>query len=200
MLPSFWKTHIVSERDCLFGVCLSACVRLSVCVCLCVCLSLSVCLCLSVSVCLCLSVSVCLSVCLCLSMCLTVCLSVCLSVCLTVCLCLCLSVCFITLSIIINSSPDGSRKPKKQQYNNHNSPFYLMLIKITLFSSRSYLHHVSDIFVMGAALIVESALLLDWCLKEGFQALGITGISMGGHVYSHSHHTQIVRQEMRSCV
>ncbi|XP_047096759.1 protein ABHD18 isoform X2 [Schistocerca piceifrons] len=46
---------------------------------------------------------------------------------------------------------------------------------------RSSLHNVSDIFVMGGCLILESLAILHWCEKSGFGPLGLTGISMGGH-------------------
>uniref|UniRef100_A0A0K8TRX4 Protein ABHD18 n=1 Tax=Tabanus bromius TaxID=304241 RepID=A0A0K8TRX4_TABBR len=49
---------------------------------------------------------------------------------------------------------------------------------------RSNLHNVSDIFVMGGCLILESLVLLKWCEKMGFGPLGITGLSMGGHMAS----------------
>ncbi|KAG0432737.1 hypothetical protein HPB47_020563 [Ixodes persulcatus] len=49
---------------------------------------------------------------------------------------------------------------------------------------RSNLHCVSDIFVMGGCLVLESLALLHWCEREGFGPLGITGISMGGHMAS----------------
>ena len=51
-----------------------------------------------------------------------------------------------------------------------------------IYFRRSSLHNVSDIFVMGGCLILESLALFHWCEKEGFGPLGITGISMGGHV------------------
>jgi hypothetical protein len=35
---------------------------------------------------------------------------------------------------------------------------------------------------MGGALILESLTLLHWCQKQGYGPLGLTGISMGGHV------------------
>lgn len=47
---------------------------------------------------------------------------------------------------------------------------------------RSSLKNVSDLFVMGGALILESAVLLHWLEREGYWPLGMTGISMGGHV------------------
>uniref|UniRef100_A0A8B9K4A0 Abhydrolase domain containing 18 n=1 Tax=Astyanax mexicanus TaxID=7994 RepID=A0A8B9K4A0_ASTMX len=49
---------------------------------------------------------------------------------------------------------------------------------------RSSLKNVSDLFVMGGALILESAVLLHWLEREGFWPLGMTGISMGGHMAS----------------
>uniref|UniRef100_A0A674BHQ8 Abhydrolase domain containing 18 n=1 Tax=Salmo trutta TaxID=8032 RepID=A0A674BHQ8_SALTR len=50
--------------------------------------------------------------------------------------------------------------------------------------SRSSLRNVSDLFVMGAALILESAVLLHWLEREDYWPLGMTGISMGGHMAS----------------
>lgn len=47
---------------------------------------------------------------------------------------------------------------------------------------RSCLHNVSDIFVMGGCLILESMVLFHWCERNGLGPLGVTGISMGGHV------------------
>uniref|UniRef100_A0A674BI54 Abhydrolase domain containing 18 n=1 Tax=Salmo trutta TaxID=8032 RepID=A0A674BI54_SALTR len=44
--------------------------------------------------------------------------------------------------------------------------------------------NVSDLFVMGAALILESAVLLHWLEREDYWPLGMTGISMGGHMAS----------------
>ncbi|KAI1883818.1 hypothetical protein AGOR_G00235920 [Albula goreensis] len=49
---------------------------------------------------------------------------------------------------------------------------------------RSSLKNVSDLFVMGGALILESAALLHWLEREGYWPLGMTGISMGGHMAS----------------
>ncbi|XP_055990484.1 protein ABHD18 [Sorex fumeus] len=49
---------------------------------------------------------------------------------------------------------------------------------------RSCLRNVSDLFVMGGALILESAALLHWLEREGYGPLGMTGISMGGHMAS----------------
>lgn len=47
---------------------------------------------------------------------------------------------------------------------------------------RSSLKNVSDLFVMGGALILESTVLLRWLEREGYWPLGMTGISMGGYV------------------
>lgn len=46
----------------------------------------------------------------------------------------------------------------------------------------SSLKNVSDLFVMGGALILESTVLLHWLEREGYWPLGLTGISMGGYV------------------
>jgi len=67
-------------------------------------------------------------------------------------------------SILLENPYYGLRKPKKQL--------------------RSSLHYVSDLFVMGACLIMESQLLLKWAEKEGFGPLCCHGISMGGHMAS----------------
>uniref|UniRef100_A0A3Q3AHN6 Abhydrolase domain containing 18 n=1 Tax=Kryptolebias marmoratus TaxID=37003 RepID=A0A3Q3AHN6_KRYMA len=49
---------------------------------------------------------------------------------------------------------------------------------------RSCLKNVSDLFVMGGALILESTALLRWLEREGYWPLGMTGISMGGYMAS----------------
>ncbi|XP_059050549.1 protein ABHD18 [Achroia grisella] len=49
---------------------------------------------------------------------------------------------------------------------------------------RSSLHNVSDIFVMGGCLILESLVLFHWCERNGYGPLGVTGLSMGGHMAS----------------
>lgn len=48
--------------------------------------------------------------------------------------------------------------------------------------SRSGLLHVSDLFVMGAGLIMEGNVLFNWLERQGYGPLGATGVSMGGHV------------------
>nr|CAG4643302.1 EOG090X08BF [Ilyocryptus agilis] len=67
-------------------------------------------------------------------------------------------------SIILENPFYGLRKPKEQR--------------------RSCLHNVSDIFVMGGCLILESLVLFHWCERNGLGPLGVTGISMGGHMAS----------------
>uniref|UniRef100_A0A0P4W7K2 Uncharacterized protein n=1 Tax=Scylla olivacea TaxID=85551 RepID=A0A0P4W7K2_SCYOL len=49
---------------------------------------------------------------------------------------------------------------------------------------RSSLHNVSDLFVMGGCLVLESLVIFHWCERQGLGPLGITGISMGGHMAS----------------
>ena len=53
---------------------------------------------------------------------------------------------------------------------------------------RSQLHHVSDLFVMGLALILECLVLMKWLEGEGLGPVGLTGVSMGGHVSSKPSH------------
>jgi len=48
----------------------------------------------------------------------------------------------------------------------------------------SSLNNVSDLFVMGGLLILESLALLYWCERQGYGPLGISGLSMGGHMAS----------------
>jgi len=65
-------------------------------------------------------------------------------------------------SIILENPYYGLRKPKSQL--------------------RSSLHHVSDLFLMGACIIMESQVLLRWAQEEGFGPLCCHGISMGGNM------------------
>lgn len=67
-------------------------------------------------------------------------------------------------SLLLENPYYGCRKPKDQV--------------------RSCLKNVSDLFVMGGALVLESAALLHWLEREGYGPLGLTGISMGGHMAS----------------
>lgn len=70
-----------------------------------------------------------------------------------------------------------------------------------LYSRRSCLKNVSDLFVMGGALILESTVLLRWLEREGYWPLGMTGISMGGYV-SHQNSTlsELESDPKMSCV
>lgn len=67
-------------------------------------------------------------------------------------------------SLLLESPYYGYRKPKDQM--------------------RSCLKNVSDLLVMGGALILESTVLLHWLEREGYWPLGMTGISMGGYMAS----------------
>ncbi|CAG9791485.1 unnamed protein product [Diatraea saccharalis] len=62
------------------------------------------------------------------------------------------------------------------------NPFYGLRKPID--QVRSSLHNVSDIFVMGGCLILESLVLFHWCERNGLGPLGVTGLSMGGHMAS----------------
>ncbi|XP_023273558.1 protein ABHD18 [Seriola lalandi dorsalis] len=67
-------------------------------------------------------------------------------------------------SLLLENPYYGYRKPKDQL--------------------RSSLKNVSDLFVMGGALILESTVLLRWLHGQGYWPLGMTGISMGGYMAS----------------
>lgn len=67
-------------------------------------------------------------------------------------------------SILLENPYYGLRKPKDQL--------------------RSSLHYVSDLFVMGACLILESQVILKWAEEQGLGPLCCHGISMGGHMAS----------------
>lgn len=45
---------------------------------------------------------------------------------------------------------------------------------------------MSDIFVMGGCLILENLVLFHFCERNGLGPLGISGLSMGGHVSKRS--------------
>nr|KAF6400167.1 abhydrolase domain containing 18 [Rousettus aegyptiacus] len=72
------------------------------------------------------------------------------------------------------------------------NPYYILLWYPEIFYGcrkpkdqiRSSLKNVSDLFVMGGALVLESTALLHWLEREGYGPLGMTGISMGGHMAS----------------
>ena len=65
-------------------------------------------------------------------------------------------------SVLIENPYYGLRKPKKQL--------------------RSSLFYVCDLFIMGAALIFESQVLLRWAVEAGYGPLVCHGVSMGGHM------------------
>ncbi|XP_031626308.1 protein ABHD18 [Contarinia nasturtii] len=67
-------------------------------------------------------------------------------------------------AILLENPFYGLRKPKEQ--------------------TRSNLQHVSDIFVMGGSLILESLVLFHFCERNGLGPLGVSGLSMGGHMAS----------------
>ncbi|XP_068596389.1 protein ABHD18 [Brachionichthys hirsutus] len=67
-------------------------------------------------------------------------------------------------SLLLENPYYGYRKPKDQL--------------------RSCLKNVSDLLVMGSALILESTVLLHWLEGQGYWPLGMTGISMGGYMAS----------------
>ncbi|VDO70700.1 unnamed protein product [Schistosoma margrebowiei] len=46
----------------------------------------------------------------------------------------------------------------------------------------SSLNFVSDLFIMGGALIMECSALLEWCERNGYGPFALHGISMGGYV------------------
>ena len=67
-------------------------------------------------------------------------------------------------SVLLENPFYGSRKPKEQK--------------------NSGLLYVNDLFVMGGCLILEALVLLHWLKRNGCGPLGLTGISMGGHMAS----------------
>ena len=68
------------------------------------------------------------------------------------------------VSLLLENPFYGSRKPQEQW--------------------KSGLLHVSDLFVMGGCLVLEGLVLLHWLKRYGYGPLGLTGISMGGHMAS----------------
>lgn len=51
-------------------------------------------------------------------------------------------------------------------------------------SFRSSLLNVSDLFVMGGALMAECNYMLDWARRLEYWPVGLSGVSMGGHMVS----------------
>jgi hypothetical protein len=67
-------------------------------------------------------------------------------------------------SILVESPYYGLRKPRHQV--------------------GSSLFYVSDLFVMGGALMLEAMILLKWCQKMKLGPIILHGFSMGGHMAS----------------
>ncbi|CAD5210342.1 unnamed protein product [Bursaphelenchus xylophilus] len=65
-------------------------------------------------------------------------------------------------SILVENPFYGRRKPPEQ--------------------FRSALRNVTDLFVMGASLIVECNYLLKWAISQGHGPLGLAGVSLGGYM------------------
>ena len=67
-------------------------------------------------------------------------------------------------TIILESPYYGLRKPRDQV--------------------RSTLFYVSDLFVMGGAVMLETMALLHWCQKIKLSPAILHGFSLGGHMAS----------------
>lgn len=67
-------------------------------------------------------------------------------------------------TIILENPFYGLRKPRQQQ--------------------RSSLYYVSDLFVMGGALMLETMALLHWCQRMKLGPAILHGFSLGGHMAS----------------
>ncbi|VDM25115.1 unnamed protein product [Hydatigera taeniaeformis] len=72
-------------------------------------------------------------------------------------------------SVIIMNPFYGTRLPVDQKYKG-------------LFFTGSGLNYLSDLFVMGGALILECHTILRWCQNQGYGPFALHGISMGGYV------------------
>lgn len=57
---------------------------------------------------------------------------------------------------------------------------------------------MSDIFVMGGCLILESLVLFHFCERNGLGPLGVSGLSMGGHVSEAPIFSNVVENHMES--
>lgn len=62
------------------------------------------------------------------------------------------------------------------------NPFYGPRKPVEQFSSG--LLHVNDLFIMGCCVSLECSALLHWLKKKGYGPLGLSGISLGGHMVS----------------
>ena len=49
----------------------------------------------------------------------------------------------------------------------------------------TYVHTVSDLWLMGMTACAETRVILSWLKNQGFHSLGVCGISMGGQIASH---------------
>lgn len=67
-------------------------------------------------------------------------------------------------SVILENPYYGARRPRRQQ--------------------RTYLRTVSDLWAMGLSIVSEARAILQWLRKQGYQNLGIAGVSMGGAMAS----------------
>ncbi|XP_039975147.1 protein ABHD18 isoform X2 [Xiphias gladius] len=87
-------------------------------------------------------------------------------------------------SLLLENPYYGYRKPKDQLIITAAILREGSSYKLLRATWRSSLKNVSDLFVMGGALILESTALLRWLDREGYWPLGMTGISMGGYMAS----------------
>lgn len=67
-------------------------------------------------------------------------------------------------SVIVENPYYGSRRPQGQD--------------------GTYVSTVSDLWAMGLAVVAETRALLAWLRSQGFQNLGVSGVSMGGAMVS----------------
>lgn len=65
---------------------------------------------------------------------------------------------------------------------------------------RSSLWYVSDLLVMGAALSLECYVLREWLQCQGLGPVGVTGISLGGHVRKLLAYTSVLAILMYTCM
>lgn len=83
-------------------------------------------------------------------------------------------------SIIVENPYYGSRRPARQQ--------------------RTYLRTVSDLWAMGLSVVAETRALLHWLKRQGFQNLGVVGVSMGGAMASQATSLTPFPLAMCSCI
>ena len=80
-------------------------------------------------------------------------------------------------SVILENPYYGSRRPSDQQ--------------------GTYLHAVSDLWAMGLAVVSEARALVRWLRRQGFQHLGVVGVSMGGAMVSQA--AALTREPLAVC-